>query len=124
MGKDYVGDEAEYPEMRRFLLNAVMEREAELAVQRLPEKGIFQKFSLAMRYPGTEHEGRLYVEYSPEHGCVIRASMIVEGTCREISNYVFFGGRQDCIAWLRDKDHIEELMEVYDHLMERADEMR
>ncbi|MBQ2854394.1 MAG: hypothetical protein IJE81_02855 [Oscillospiraceae bacterium] len=109
--------------MRRFLVSAVMEKEAELAEQRLPEKGMFAPFSLAMRYPGTEHKGRLYVQYSADHGCGIRASMIVDGTCREISNFVFFGDRQACIQWLRNRDNVEPLVEIYDHLMQQADGM-
>ena len=54
---------------------------------------------------------------------MIRASMIVKGTSREISNYVFFGSKQECLDWLNDKSHVEELIEIYNHLVEKADAM-
>jgi hypothetical protein len=72
-----------------------------------------------MKYPGTEHQGRFYAQYSPEHGCALRASMVVRSADREFSNYVFFGSKQECLDWLNDKSHIEELIEIYNHLMEK-----
>ena len=108
-------------EDRRMLVSGVMEYEAKTVAHKVPEKGIFSPVSWAMRYCGTAHEGRLYTQYSPEHGCVIRASMIAEGTDREVSNYVFYGSKQECIAWLEDGSHVDELMGIYNHLMERAD---
>lgn len=108
-------------EDRRMLVSAVMEYEARTVAQKVPEKGMFPPVSWAMSYCGTEHEGRLYTQYSPEHGCALRASMVVRGTDREFSNYVFFGSKQECIAWLEDGSHVDELIEIYNHLMERAD---
>lgn len=112
----------ELREGRQMLIAGIMEFLAKSVRQKVPEKGVFGPVSWAMRYYGTEHQGRLYVQYSPEHGCAIRASMIPEGTSREIANYVYFGSREACIAWLNDKSHIDELREIYDHLLERADE--
>ena len=108
-------------EDRRMLVSGVMEFEAKTVAQKVPEKGMFAPVSWAMSYCGTAHEGRLYTQYSPEHGCVIRASMIEKGTSREVSNYVFFGSKQKCIDWLKDESHVEELIGIYNHLVERAD---
>ena len=108
---------------KRVLIPAVMEAEIKSIMSKVPEKGIFGPVSWAMQYPGTEHKGRFTTQYSAEHGCVIRASMIVKGTSREISNYVFFGSKQECLDWLNDKSHVEELIEIYNHLVEKADAM-
>ena len=55
---------------------------------------------------------------------MIRASMIAKGTSREVSNYVFFGSKQECLDWLKDESHVDELIGIYDHLAEKADSMR
>lgn len=107
---------------RRVLVSAVMEAEVKTVMQKVPEKGIFAPAFWAMSYFGTEHKGRLYTQYSEEHGCVIRASIIAKGTDQEISNYVFYGSKQECLDWLRDESHVDELIEIYDHLVEKADE--
>lgn len=107
---------------RRVLMEAVMNAMIGCIRNKVPETGIFKGPWLTMKYPGTEHQGRLYAQYSEEHGCALRASMVVKGTDCEISNYVFFGSKQECIAWLEDDSHIDELMGIYDHLMEKADE--
>lgn len=111
-------------EDKRILVSGVMEYEAKSVARKVPEKGVFAPVSWAMSYCGTTHEGRLYTQYSAEHGCAIRASMIANGTSREISNYVFYGSRQECIAWLKDEAHVDELIGIYDHLAEQADNMR
>lgn len=108
-------------EGRRFLLSAVMEAEIKSVLQKVPEKGVFPPVSWAMHYYGTGHEGRLYVQHSTEQGCAIRASIIPEGSSRELSNYVFFGSRQACLDWLKEARHVDVLMEIYDHLVEKAD---
>ena len=108
-------------EDRRMLVSAVMEAEVKSVIRKVPEKGIFAPVSWAMRYCGTAHEGRLYTQYSPEHGCAIRASVIANGTSREISNFVFYGSKQECIAWLKDESHVDELIGIYNHLVESVD---
>lgn len=35
----------------------------------------------------------------------------------------FFGSKQECLAWLKEESHVEELMEIYNHLVEKADDM-
>ena len=115
--------EFDIEEAKRILIPAVMEAEVKSIMSKVPEKGIFGPVSWALQYPGTEHEGRLYTQYSAEHGCVIRASMIVQGTSREVSNYVFFGSKQECLDWLKDESHVEELIGIYNHLVEQADDM-
>ena len=106
---------------RRVLMDAVMKAMAGHIRNKVPEAGVFKGPWLTMKYPGTDHQGRFYAQYSQEHGCALRASMVVKGTDREISNYVFFGSKQACIAWLEDSSHIDELMGIYNHLMESAD---
>ena len=109
---------------RKILIHAVMEAQVRSMLSKVPEKGIFRPVSWAMVYPGTDHKGRIYTQHSAEHGCAIRASMIVEGTSREVTDYVFFGTRQACIDWLRDESHEEVLIDIYNHLMEKADALR
>ena len=106
---------------RRVLIERVMEAMAGYIRDSVPESGSFKGPWLVLRYPGTEHEGRLYSQYSQQHGCALRASVVVEGTDVEISHYVFFGSKDDCIAWLEDSAHRDELIESYNELTERAD---
>lgn len=108
---------------RRVLMEAVMNGMAGHIRNKVPETGIFKGPWLTMKYPGTEHQGRFYAQYSPEHGCALRASMVVRSTDREFSNYVFFGSKQECIAWLEDGSHVDELMGIYNHLTEKADDL-
>lgn len=115
--------EMDFVEARQVLITGVMAGMVQLMEKKVPEKGIFRPAILALVYPGSVHEGRLYVQYSADHGCGIRASMIVEGTDRELSNYVFFGRRQECVGWLQDESHVEELIGIYNHLTQKADHM-
>lgn len=108
---------------RRVLMEAVMNAMIGCIRDKVPEAGIFKDPWLTMKYPGTEHQGRLYAQYSEAHGCALRASMVVRDTDREVSNYVFFGSKQECLEWLNDKRHIEELIEIYNHLMQKADDL-
>ena len=108
---------------RRILVSAVMERGGISVAQKEPDKGVFAPVFWQMHYYGTGHTGRLYTQYSSEHGCAIRASVIAEGTDREISNYVFFGSKEECLAWLKEEAHVEELIEIYNHLVEKAEDM-
>ena len=108
-------------EDRRMLVSAVMKAEAKSVAEKVSEKGIFSPVSWAMSYCGTAHEGRLYTQYSAEHGCVIRASMIGKGTDWEISNVVFYGSKDACLAWLNEEAHVDEMIEIYDHLADRVD---
>ena len=108
---------------RRVLMEGVMNAMAGSIRGKVPDTGKFKGPWYTMKYPGTEHQGRLYAQYSAEHGCTLRASMVVKGTDREIFNYVFFGSKQECIAWLEDKNHVDELMGIYNDLMEKADDM-
>lgn len=82
---------------RRILVSAVMEQEVKSVTQKVPEKGVFAPVFWAMNYYGTEHKGRLYTQYSPEHGCAIRASILAKGTDREISNYVFLAASRNAL---------------------------
>ena len=110
-------------EGRRMLISALMEAEAKSVVQKVSEMGVFPPVFWAMKYYGTEYKGRLYTQYSQEHGCCIRASILADGKNREISNYVFFGTKTECTAWLENPEHVEVLIEIYDHLIRRADDM-
>lgn len=107
-------------ELRRALITAVMDGEAIAAERKVPEKGIFSPVFVSLSYYGTEHKGRLYVQYNSEYGCTIRASIVPNGTSLEISNYVFYGNKQECIAWLRDSSNVDKLIETYNHLSEKA----
>ena len=100
-----------------------MEMMAKHIQQKVPDKGMFKGPWLILNYPGTEHKGRFYAQYSENDGCALRAAMVVKGTDREISNYVFFGSKQECLDWLDDKSHLDALMKIYDHLVEKADDM-
>ena len=110
-------------EAKKVLIHAVVEAEVKSIISRVPPAGPFRPVCWALQYPDCPHEGRLYTQYSPEHGCTIRASMIVGGTDREVSNFLFSGSKGECIAWLEDKANEELLIETYDHLSEKADSM-
>lgn len=109
-------------ELRQTLLSAVMDAGVNQVLANVPDTGKFRPVVVKMHYYGTEHDGFLYVEHSAAHGCAIRASINPKGTDMEISNYVFFGSKQDCIDWLKDTAQIDTLMEVYNHLAKKADD--
>lgn len=110
-------------EAKRVLISAVMEGEANAAERKVPDKGIFSPVFVALSYCGTEHKGRLYIQYSKEYGCVMRASIIPNGTLQEISNYILYGSKQECLAWLRDTSNVDKLIEIYNHLAEKASDV-
>ena len=108
---------------KKVLIHAVMEAEVKSIISCVPPAGPFRSVCWALEYPECPHEGRLYTQHSTEHGCAIRASMIVDGTDREVSDFLFSGSKSECIAWLEDAAHEELLIEIYDHLAEKADSM-
>lgn len=108
-------------ERRRHLLDTAMGVETKLVLEHVPDSGRFSPVYVRM-VEYAKHDGFLYVEHSAAHGCAIRASVNPKGTDLEISNYVFFGSRQDCIDWLKDKAHLDELLKIYDHLIQKADD--
>ncbi len=109
-------------ECRRKLLSVAMNVEVNQMMEQIPDAGRFSPVYVKMNYYGTAHAGYLYVQYSAEHGCAIRASINPKGTDLEISNYVFFGSKQACAGWLKEEAHIDTLMEIYNHLAEKADD--
>lgn len=111
----------EHREPRTMLVSAVVNALITSIEKKVPEKGIFGPVCWSMSYYGTEYGGRLYCEYSQTHGCRIRASMLMENSGRETSNYLFSGSKHECIDWLQADGRVEELIEIYNHLMEKAD---
>ena len=109
-------------ECRRKLLSVAMDVEGKQVMEQVPDTGRFSPVYVEMNYYKTAHVGFLYVQYSAEHGCAIRASINPKGTDLEISNFVFSGNKQACLAWLKDEAHIDALMEIYNHLAEKADD--
>lgn len=112
----------DYTLQRNMLIDAITQATVKTARERVPEKGVFRQVCYAMTYFGTPHKGRIYLQYSPEAGCILRASMIPHGTDREISNYLFSGTRDQCLQWLERAETRGELLEIYNHLAQRADE--
>lgn len=113
--------EIDVAEGRKILMERVMEAMAGFIRDKVPDSGVFKGPWLVLGYPGTEHEGRFYSQYSAKHGCALKAAMVVAGTDVEISNYVLFGSKSDCITWLEDGTNRDELVEIYNHLVEKAD---
>ncbi len=109
-------------ECRRKLLSTAMDVEVKQIIANVPDAGKFNPVWVKMRYYGTEHTGFLYVEHNTAHGCRIRASVNPKGTDLEISNYIFYGSKRECIDWLKDESHIDELVETYNHLAQKADD--
>ena len=72
---------------KKVLIHAVMEAEVKSIISCVPPAGPFRSVCWALEYPECPHEGRLYTQHSTEHGCAIRASMIVDGTDREVSDF-------------------------------------
>ena len=112
----------EIDKARELLVNRVADVAAEMIPQRIPAQGSFQRFGWFMQYPGTEHQVRLEIQPSPRYGCSLRASVVAAGTDWMVSNYVHFGDRDDCVAWLRKVESRRELLESFAHLIDRADE--
>lgn len=109
-------------ECRRRLLSTAMEVEVNQIMANVPDAGKFDPVWVEMRYYGTEHTAFLYAEHNAAHGCRLRASVRPSGTDLEISNYIFFGSKRECVDWLKDESHIDELIGIYNHLAQAADD--
>lgn len=109
-------------EGRQRLLSTATDVEVKQIMANVPDAGKFNPVWVEMRYYGTEHTAFLYAEHDAAHGCRLRASVNPKGTDLEISNYIFCGSRQDCIDWLTDESHIDELIGIYNHLAQAADD--
>ena len=105
-----------------ILIPAVAEELTKKVIAEIPEKGVFSTRSFGIKFPRTRHEGWMGVEYSREHGCAVRAGVLVNGSDQMISNYLFFGSREETLAWLADSDRQEETKAAFFHLLERADQ--
>lgn len=94
-------------------------------IESLPEQGIFKPCFLVMDYPGTEYEGFLRYEYDltddSGKGRRLRTSMCPVGSDRAVSHYLFKGTKQQCLAWLADKQTEAELTADYEQLKESVD---
>ncbi len=108
-------------ERKRRLVSTAMDVETKQVLAHVPDSGSFSPVYVRMiKY--AVHDGYLYVEHSAAHGCTIRASVNPSGTDLEISNYIFYGSKQKCIDWLKDESHIDELVETYNQLAQKADD--
>lgn len=108
-------------ERKQKLVSAGMEVEVEQALKHVPDSGSFSPTWVQLSKYAAGYDAYLRIEHSTEHGCAIRASVNPQGTDLEISNYMFFGSKQDCISWLKDGAHMEKLLKTYDHLVQKAD---
>lgn len=109
-------------EERMLLVKKAAEFVAQWAREHTPEVGPFRGSVWSLKYPGTCHEPRLSIQHSASFGCVIRASVVAEGTDWEVSNYMFFGSKAECIAWLGKEGSHQALVEAYAGLIDRTDE--
>jgi len=107
-------------ERKQRLVSGGMEVEVKQALKHVPDSGSFSPTWVQLSNYAAGYDAYLRIEHSEEHGYAIRASVNPEGTDLEISNYMFFGSKQDCIGWLKDGAHTEELLKTYDHLVQKA----
>lgn len=109
-------------ERKRRLLSAGMDVVAKQALEYVPDSGSFSPTWVQLNNYAVGYDGYLRIEHSAAHGCTIRASINPKGTDLEISNYIFFGSKRECIDWLKDGTHLDELLKIFDHLAQKADD--
>lgn len=94
-------------------------------IKALPDKGSFESHFVAMDYPGTNYEGFLRYEYDLTEcsgkGRRLSTSMCPVGSSQVVSHYIFKGTKQECLAWLRDKNTEKVLTEDYESLKDSVD---
>ena len=105
----------------RVLVGAVVKHLADMAATRLPPKGIFGKFGLALAFPAQkEFQGLLYVEPGEANiGRPVRVSVRRRGSDRVMNNFFFFDSSQEVLAWLKAEETVPLLVDTYCQLRDR-----
>ena len=107
---------------KELLVLKAMDVIADLTRERVPEDGIFQPVSVIFDYPGTSFACKLKVEkgYQQTNSRCITAGMYRRGDDRLVSNYLYFGTKEEILAWLSAPENSSLLINTYEHLAERA----
>lgn len=111
-----------FQEDRRFLVGEVAKIMIADAKRDIPAAGRFPAKQYRLKYPGSRHDGLMGIYHSESSGCTVQVGAIVEGTDMLIKNFAFAGSRDECIAWLEKEENLEQMVQMMDHLMLRADE--
>lgn len=107
-----------------ILVPKVMSTLCDIAEQRMPEKGIFQKFFVTFEYPGTKYEGMLWVEPNltgQDGNGRITAAMRHSGSDRVVQHYMAAGNKAEIMAWLMCSGNVELLQADYEQLKQASD---
>ena len=93
-------------------------------VEKSPERGKIKPFFVCIDYPKSGCEGVLFYENDltdpTEQKRRIRVAMRKQGCDRLVSHYLFKGTREECVAWMKDEQTLEILLEEFAQLKEDA----
>ena len=113
-------------EKTELLISKAMEVLCDMTRQRMPERGVFQKFFVTFDYPGTAYQAMLWVE--PDRtgragNGRVTSAMRQDGSDRVIQHYMTVGSKEEIIVWLMCADNAQLLRADYEQLKQAADRL-
>lgn len=109
-----------------ILVPKTMSTLCDMAQQRMPEKGVFQKFFVTFDYPGTAHKGLLWIEPNltgQAGNGRVTAAMRCSDSDKVVQHYMTVGDKAEITAWLACPDNIALLQADYEQLKQAADRL-
>lgn len=107
-----------------ILVPKVMSVLCDMARQRMPDKGVFQKFFVTFDYPGTAYQGMLWVEpnLTGQGGTGrVTSAMRQAASDKVVQHYMMVGNKAEIMAWLTCSDNVELLQTDYEQLKQAVD---
>ena len=111
-------------EKMEIVFSEVLRIVRERAEQCLPVRGKFSKFGIGFRFPDDLYGGFLIIDFGdgPEKR-VANISVHPIDSDRAVTNYVFFDSYREVIEWLGAGESVTELIQIVQHLREKAEHM-
>ncbi|MBQ2957380.1 MAG: hypothetical protein IJE08_13065 [Clostridia bacterium] len=112
-------------ERRDRMIGRLMEVLAEQLPKMIPERGYSKGFTMFCDYPGTQNLAYLHVECDAKTETMrnLMTHIVREGTCMNAKHYIMTGTREEIIDWLTDWNHHSELMDSFETLNEKVNDV-
>lgn len=113
-----------YEEKMEIVFSEVLRIVRERAEQGLPVRGKFSKFGIGFRFPDDLYEGALIIDFAADPANrVANISVHPIDSDRAVSNYIFFNSSREVIGWLGAGESVAQLIQIVQHLREKAEHM-
>lgn len=113
-----------YEEKMEIVFSEVLGIVRERAEQGLPARGKFSKFGIGFRFPDDLYEGFLIIDFAEDPvKRVANISVHPIDSGRAVTNYLFFDTSREVIEWLGARESVAELIQIVQHLREKAEHM-